>query len=149
MKRMIMAVNCLLLAGSVFAQTESSSEKNDTLTVGNFIILKKNAETPNIENSRRDPMDYEYNSRNTYHKRYYRYNEWQDIPAVSKLVDQIVDAAVSVGDYFSGISYYRSSSSGYYKSKPHKIKKSYKHPVSIKINGDRYVSDKTDDKDSD
>jgi len=149
MKRMMLAAACLLFTAMVFAQTDSSSEKTDTLTVGNFIILKKKGGNPVSENEHREPITYEYRSGRNYSGRYYRYNEFSDIPVVSRLVDQIVDAAAGIGNYFSRASYYGLSSVHYYNPKVYKVKRSNKHQRIIKINGDRYVLDKTGDRDSD
>jgi hypothetical protein len=147
MKQMIMAVSCLLLTGMVFAQTDTTNEKTDTLTVGNFIILKKKTGLSETENNSRD----EYRSGRSYNRRYYHYNDFREVPVVSKLVDDIVDAALNIGEYFSRTSLYDFSylNQYNYRSKVSKTKKVKKQPHIIKINGDRYVLDKTDDKDSD
>lgn len=151
MKRMIMAASCLLLAGSVLAQTESNNEKTDTLTVGNFIILKKKITSQETENKYRNDTGYEYRSGRSYNRRYYSYYDFTEVPVVSKLVDHIVDAALNIGDYFSRSSLYSLSYLNQYNYKPknHKTKKPKKQPAIIKLNGDSYVLDKTDAKDSD
>lgn len=147
MKRIIMGAACLLITELIFAQKDTSIEKTDTLTVGNFIILKKKTGTLSAENNY--PTDGEYRSNKHNYKRDYSFNNLTDMPDVSRLVDQVVYAAVSVGDYFSRFSFRSLSSLNDCRPKTYKIKKSKKQPHSIKINGDRYVLDKADDKDSD
>jgi hypothetical protein len=41
MKKVVIAIAALLAAGNVFAQSDSTSSKADTIKVGNFIIIKK------------------------------------------------------------------------------------------------------------
>src|ERR1700741_33332 len=65
MKRLLCAAACLLVAGTGFAQTDSTSKNTDTVKVGNFIIIKKknsNNNSPNFtdenEKKRRDYSEY-------------------------------------------------------------------------------------------
>jgi hypothetical protein len=41
MKKVIVAIAALLAVGNVFAQTDTTKRKSDTVVVGNFIIIKK------------------------------------------------------------------------------------------------------------
>lgn len=41
MKKVVIAIAALLAAGNLFAQTDSTTSKADTIKVGNFIIIKK------------------------------------------------------------------------------------------------------------
>ena len=42
MKQLVCAAAFLLVAGTGFAQTDSTAKNTDTVKVGNFIIIKKN-----------------------------------------------------------------------------------------------------------
>jgi len=42
MKRLVIAMAAMLLAGSGFAQTDTTQKATDTVRVGNFVIIKKN-----------------------------------------------------------------------------------------------------------
>jgi len=50
MKRLLCAAACLLVAGTSFAQTDSTSKNTDTVKVGNFIIIKKKNGNNNSSN---------------------------------------------------------------------------------------------------
>jgi hypothetical protein len=41
MKRLVCAAACLLVAGTSFAQSDTTIRTSDTVKVGNFIIIKK------------------------------------------------------------------------------------------------------------
>ncbi len=50
MKRLVCLTAALMVAGISFAQTDSTAKNTDTVKVGNFIIIKKNRNTPDSEN---------------------------------------------------------------------------------------------------
>ena len=151
MQRILMAAACLLITAITFGQTDTVNVKPDTLTVGNFIIVKKKTGTLVSDNNYRDAIGYEYRSNRSYYRRYNSYEGFAEIPVVTRVVNNIVDAALNISDYFSrSFSYNDSYLNHYnYKTKSYKIKKGKKQPRIIKINGDRYVIDASDTKDSD
>ncbi len=63
MKRLVFAIGALLLAGSGFAQSDSTGKSSDTVKVGNFIIIKKNKTSSisaevNITNNKNSSFEY-------------------------------------------------------------------------------------------
>ncbi len=151
MQRILMAAACLLVTAITFGQTDTANVKPDTLTVGNFIIVKKKTGTLVSDNNNRDAIGYEYRSNRSYNRRYYSYEGFAEIPVVSRVVNNIVDAALNISDYFSRSYAYDYSYLNHYnyKTKSYKIKKGKKQSRIIKINGDRYMIDASDTKDSD
>lgn len=146
MQRILMAAACLLVTVITFGQTDTANVKPDTLTVGNFIIVKKKTGTLVSDNNYRDAIGYEYRTSRSYYGRYYGYDGFTDLPVVTRVVNNIVDAALNISYYF-GRSYpnnYAYLNHYYYKPKLYKIKKGKKQPRIIKIDGDRFVLDTRD-----
>ncbi|NCI47754.1 outer membrane beta-barrel protein [Sediminibacterium soli] len=52
MKRVVFSAVLLLIAGTIFAQTDTTSRTSDTVRVGNFIIIKKKGSNTDSDNDR-------------------------------------------------------------------------------------------------
>lgn len=67
MKRLVFAIATLLVAGTGFAQTDSSAKNSDTVKVGNFIIIKKKSSSANpvevISNNNNRSFEYKVERR--------------------------------------------------------------------------------------
>lgn len=105
MKRLVILTAGILLSGTLFAQTDSTSNDSDTVRVGNFVIIKKNKDGSSHSDDKKIWKDWDRNfdikiERRNRSKRNISTNWWIMDLGFTNFRDQTNYTAAQAGGYF-------------------------------------------------
>lgn len=105
MKRLVILTAGFLLSGTLFAQTDSTSNNSDTVKVGNFIIIKKNKDGSSSSDDKKIWKDWDRNfdiriERRNRTNRNVSTNWWIMDLGFTNFRDQTNYTAAQAGGYF-------------------------------------------------